>query len=65
MFDPSFKKVEIVFLYQSILRLGDKDFVTLNKNLKPQLLAESTKIRMFTFSQAITKKLKDTAANLK
>ena len=57
------KKIEV--FYQSTLILVDQDLVTVNKNLKPQLLAESTKVRDLTFNQAITKKLKDAATNLK
>ena len=63
--DPLVKKVEMEVLYESILRLADKDFVTVNENLQPQLLAESTRIRDFSFSQVITKKLREAGKSLK
>ena len=64
-FDPGFKKVVIEVLYRPIPRLADQDLVTVNENSKPQLLAESTKVRDLIFGQAITKKLKNAATNLK
>ena len=54
--DPLVKKVEMEILYESILRVADKDFVTVNENLQPQLLSESTRFRNIFYSQVITKK---------
>ena len=63
--DPLVKKVEMEILYQSILRLADKEFVTVDENLQPKLLAESTRIRDFSYSQVITKKLGEAGKSLK
>ena len=39
IFDPLVKKVETELLYDSILRLAERNVVIVRENLKPQLLA--------------------------
>ena len=63
--DPLVKKVETELLYEAIIRLAEKEHVVINDNLEPQLLAESTKIRDFSYSQIITGKLRAAAKYLK
>ena len=63
--DPIVKKLEMEVLYHSILRLADKEFVTVDENIQPQLLAKSTRIRDFSYSQVITKKLREASKSLK
>ena len=59
------KKLEIEQLYESILKLKDNDIITIKEDLKPQLLAESTKIRYTGNSLVINKALRKAAQNLK
>ena len=58
---PLVKKVETELLYEAMLRLAEKDHVVINDNLETQLLAEATKIRDFSYSQVITRKLRAAA----
>ena len=68
-FKPKFnqmeKKVELEVLYESILKLYDAGKITIDPNLKPQLLAESTKCRDRTSSQLMNRELFKAASELK
>ena len=64
-FDPLTKKVETEMLYESIKKLAEGDIVVVNENLQPQLLAKPTKIRDYSYSHILTRKLKDAATNSK
>ena len=64
-FDPLVKKIETELLYDSILRLADKNIISVHENLKPQLLAEATRNRDYSYSRVVTKKLLDAANDLK
>ena len=54
-FDPLVKKVETELLYDSILQLAERNIVSVHENLKPQLLAEATRNRDYTYSRIVTK----------
>ena len=59
------KTSELELLFQSILKLGDERKVDINPNLKPQLLAESTKQRRGKPFQLISHRLKMAAKELR
>ena len=59
------KNVENEMLFYSLLKVSEKNIISIYENLKPQLLAESTRNRDYTFSKVITKKLNDAAKDLK
>ena len=52
-------------LYESIMKLAERDTVLVNENWQPQLLAEATKTKDDSCSHIITRKLKDVAKDLK
>ena len=56
--------METELLYDSILRLANRNIVSVHKNLKPQLLAEATRNRDFSYSRVVTKKFLDAANDL-
>ena len=62
----SFIFVETEILFDSLLKLSEKNIISIHEKLKPQILAKCTCNRDYTtFSQVITKKLNDAAKELK
>ena len=64
-FDPLKKHMEVEMLYESLIKLQDKELIHIGDNLKPQLAAEATKRRDFRPSTILTNELKVAAAELK
>ena len=63
--DPIRKKVECEILYDSLLKLEEKNLVNINENLQLQLLAESTKVRDPTMSSIYTPEMRAAAKELR
>ena len=64
-YDPLKKQVETEILYASLIDLESKDKIEINSNLKPQLIAESTKCRDKKSSRILTPELRNAASELK
>ena len=64
-FDPIIKKLETEILYNSLIKLSQDEIIDISPNLKPQLLAESTKCRDKRPSQIIPKELREAGKQLK
>ena len=64
-FDPIDKKVEMEMLYTSLLKLQEDNKIRINRNLKEELRAESTRQRSKDGSKLLSKEMKETIKNLK
>ena len=63
--DPIRKKVECEILYDSLLKLQEKNIINISDDLQTQLLSESTKVRDPTSSRLLSPELKSAAKDLR
>ena len=64
-YDPLLKQTELEVMYQSLLKLEEKEVITINPNLADQLKNEGTKKRYKRHNTILTPPLKKAAENLK